>query len=172
MAAKKKLKAKMVERGTPTWGINKLRTDLLVALLNDLQTLEKDGLDEDKCVIVTQALGQVTNSATAIPDGSFWRRTIWSRFQKFEDIYREWNEINGSDPDSIFLRTAKLRELRKQRNRIATKIRVNQYILTNELDLNLIRDCYDALGGITKAFPDLFKALTKSLDRCNRRLDS
>jgi hypothetical protein len=153
------------EVGTVEWGVNRLRSDALVALLDDLVTLERVGLEEERCVVVRASLARVTNAATAIPDGAWWKTTVWKEFQRFEDLYRQWNDVNGTNPDSVKARAAMLRKLRDRRNRISRKIRHNQFILKNELDLQLVRDSYEALGTVAKAFPEVFKQLGAAIAR-------
>lgn len=154
-------------RGTALWGINRFRSDALVELLNDLVDLERVGLEEKYCSHVKTALARVVNAATSVPDGSWWRGSIWAELQQFEDIYATWNSHEGTDPEIIERRRKELKKLRKRRNRISRKIRQNQYILENELDLQLIRDTYDAMGGLAKALPDMFKHLAEAVARFN-----
>src|SRR4051794_6039130 len=85
------------ERGTTVWAVNSLRSDALVALLDDLVALEDFGLEEDRCVLVRKALAKLTNAATGIPDGSWWRRQIYQELQDFEALYAGWNDVNGAE---------------------------------------------------------------------------
>jgi hypothetical protein len=152
-------------RGTVVWGFNRFRSDALVQLLNDLLDLERVGLsDEDgTCGQVKNALGKVVNVATAFPDGSWLRGSVWSELSKFEQLYIEWNGHDG--PDATGKRKKTLQSMRKRRHRIAKTIRKNQYIIANELDLELIGDIYNALGDLTRALPDLFKNLAQAVGR-------
>ncbi len=153
-------------RGTPLWGVNSLRSDALTNLLDDLFLLEKSGLDDEQCQKVKTALGLVTNRATSLPDGSFWRTSIYSELERFEHAYIDWNSGSKFEPDTDRRhRDACLKKLRRQRQRIAKKIRVNQYILQNEIDLRFVDDMYDALGGLIRALPNVFMELQKSVDR-------
>lgn len=129
--------------------------------------LERQGLEEGKCAIVRAALKRFTNAATAIPDDSWWKRQIWRELQDFEEIYVQWNDVNGTLPENIRERNVRLKALRKKRNTIATKIRKNQYIIQNELDLQLVRDGYEALGDLTRALPDIFRNLAAAIARFN-----
>lgn len=156
-------------RGTALWGINRLRSDGFVALLNDLASLERPGLDEPRCQQVQAALARLTNAATAIPDSSWWKRQIWQELQAFETIYIQWNAIEGSADSHVDERRKKLRALRKKRNRIATKIRKNQYVLHNELDLALVNDSYRAFGELAKSLPEVFKNLAGAVGRFTRK---
>jgi hypothetical protein len=156
------------QKGTVVWGINRLRSDALAALLDDLVLLESSGLDEQHCRAVRRSLARFTNAATSIPDGSWWKRQIWQELQDFEVIYEQWNNVPGTDSYCIDERAKKLKQLRKKRNKIATKIRNNQYILQNELDLKLVHDSYEALGDLVKALPSIFKNLAAAVNRFNK----
>ena len=154
-------------RGTVLWGFNHFRSEALVNLLNDLLALERVGLDEKNCEQVKLALGTIVNTATTIPDGSWLRGSIWKELQAFEDLYHRWNA--HSEPGE---RSRTLKSMRKRRNRLAKRIRKNQYILSNELDLQLINNLYTALGDLSQSLPDLFKNLATSLKPFYKRWDS
>lgn len=157
------------EVGTPLWGVNKLRADALGALLDDLLALERSGLKEEKCIKVQHALGRLTNAATGIPDGSFWKRQVWKEFEIFEKVYFTWNSIEGERPENIAQRRAYLRKLRKRRSKIATRIRKNQYVIQNEIDLQVVKRGYEALGDLTEALPEIFTNLAKAVGRFGKK---
>jgi hypothetical protein len=150
-------------RGTVVWGFNWFRTDALTQFLNDLLELENRGMEEEHCDLVQGAIGRIVNVATAIPDGSWLRRSVWSELQVFEQLYIEWNHHAG--PDSHHHRRHTLRHMRRRRNRIATRVRKNQFILSNELDLKLVEDMHGALGNLTTSLPELFKNLAAAVGR-------
>jgi hypothetical protein len=149
--------------GTALWAINRFRTDILGSLLDDLSDLESRGLEDHECRQVKATLAKMTNAATGVPDHSFWRRSIWRDFERFEAIYEEWNSPFGGHPDVASARKGALRLLRKRRHLIASRIRRNQYILQNELDLQLIKDLYEAAGSLCNSVPDLFKNLSRAV---------
>ncbi|MGI9105821.1 MAG: hypothetical protein ACR2G4_06195 [Pyrinomonadaceae bacterium] len=64
------------QRGTPLWAFKRLREDALVMLMNDLVNAQNYGLTDEQCNQVKLALGQVVNCASAIPDGSMFRRAL------------------------------------------------------------------------------------------------
>ena len=104
-------------RGTALWGVNRLRSDALVSLLDDLTVQEKHGIQESQCNQVQVALGFLVNSATAIPDeSSWWRSAIWQELQDFLDIYVKWNSHRGADEGAVRNRRAALRKLRSKRS--------------------------------------------------------
>ncbi len=153
------------ERGTTVWHLNCLRSDLLPNLLDDLVSAERTGLIEGHCKEVKRALDKVVNSATSIPDGSFWTRSIWKELEGFKEIYDNWNSMFGDHHTAQQHRRTALKKLRKQRHCIAKKIRKHQHILANELDLKLITASHEAMADLVKAVPDLFKELGKAVNR-------
>jgi hypothetical protein len=58
----------------------------------------------------------------------------------------------------------------RARHKLAEVMRKNSYILANELDLELAKDLYEAMGGIAKALPDVFVSLAKAFERFSRRV--
>lgn len=156
-------------KGTSLWALNQFRTDILVSLMDDLVILENQGLSNEQCNLVQTALEIIVNRATALPDYSFFKKSIWQILQKFEDTYRQWNEITGHDTISIEKRRKAIKKMRHFRNRLATKIRKNQFILAKELDLKLIKDFYDAFGELVKTLPAIFKELSKAVSRYSNK---
>jgi hypothetical protein len=156
-------------RGTALWGINLFRADALSQLMNDLLHREKVGLLDEQCEKVKLALGEIVNIASSIPDGSWFRGAIWQEMQDFADIYSNWNSHYGNDPEIIQRRQLELRKLRDKRNRIARRIRKNQHVLQNELDLQLVDNMYAAFGNLVRALPEVFVNLAKAIDRFTDR---
>lgn len=156
-------------RGTPLWGINLFRADALSQLMNDLLHREKLGLLDEQCEKVKLALGEIVNVASSIPDGSWFGGAIWQELQDFADIYANWNSHYGNDPAIVQRRQSELRKLRGKRNRIARRIRKNQHVLQNELDLRLVDDMYAAFGKLVHALPEVFVNLAKAIERFAER---
>ena len=156
-------------RGTALWGINSLRTDGLGHLLDDLVDLEVCGPSPADCSNVKRALSKIANRAASIPDGSFWRRTITDEFETFLSIYERWNSHDGDGRAAAHMRRDTLKELRLVRNRIATRVRNNQFVLQNELDLALIEGAYTALRELTVALPQAFSSLASAVRRYDTR---
>ena len=157
-------------RGTNIWAINRFREDALVQLLNDLVDNERKGLGEN-CLHVQEALAKVVNAATKIPDGAWWQGTIWGELQEFEKLYIKWNGHEGESADAAAHRRAALRKLRSRRNKIARKVRRNQFVLQNKLDLALVKDMYDAMGSLVTSLPEMFKNLATAVARFKLGLD-
>ena len=131
--------------------------------------LETRGLEPAECANVKRALSKIANHAAAIPDGSFWHGSISNEFETFLSLYAQWNSHDGRPDAAAFLRQDTLRELRLARNRIATKIRKNQFILQNELDLALVEGMYTALRELVTTLPSIFRTLAVSVARYDDR---
>lgn len=157
--------AQINQAGTAVHLFNCFRSDALSQILNDLLMLERKGIDESVCEKIRDALGVVINEATSIPDGSFVSKPLWKDVQKFKDVYVKWNNVKGEEPFAIEQRQQLLRHLRDCRHKIARRTRVNQYILSNELDLQIVHSMYGAFTQVFSAFPELFVHLGKAIAR-------
>lgn len=157
------------KRNTPVWAINRLRSDAIPALLNDLSNAGNEGYTEDICAVVAGTLRELTNEAAGIPDKSIWRKSIYDSVQAFEDRYIEWNDINGSDENAQSKRKNLLKKLRVERQNIAMTVRENCHIINNELDLKLIDRTYNGLGRLVEKAPEIFSNLAKAIARYFKR---
>jgi hypothetical protein len=151
--------------GTPLHALNRLREDALPRLLDDLMVMERKGLEPQQCNEVKTALGKLVNAATGVPDGGFLKPVVWKEFERFERVYHHWNSKEGPSPEAVAIRKEALKKLRQRRHRIVRAIRHNQYVLANELDLQLITASYAAFAGLTKAVPEVFVNLSKAVAR-------
>lgn len=156
-------------RGSLLWTLNSFRTDGLTRLLDDLIDLENEGLAPEQCAEVRRALEKIASKAAAIPDGSFWRGTIYQEFEAFSEIYVHWNSHAGQSAEVIERRREALKGLRRCRHSIARRIRINQFILQNELDLVLVDAMYSSLRDLARTLPDLFKHLGEAVARYEAR---
>lgn len=157
------------KRGSVLWHFNQFRSDLLVALMDDLVEHQETGLDEDDCDQVLKGLAKMVNWASAFPDGSFLRRSVYQEMQEFEKSFQNWCAIKGDRSAKQRERQKVLQQMRKFRNRLSRKARQNQFILDQELDLKLIDSLYDILHGISQSVPNFFTALTKALEKIGKR---
>ena len=150
-------------RGSHLWSYNHYRSRILTSLLNDLIELENEGLDEENCKMVRRSLEYFVNASTSVPKGGFLSGgPLYKEIESFAATYKEWNDVNGRDEFNIQMRRKKVRELRKNRQRISNKIRKLQYELENNLDQKVLHDSYNAIGDIIKLVPGIFKNLSSS----------
>ena len=137
---------------------NQFRSKGLGSLLDDLLELEETGLTDSQCQQVRLALGKIVNASAAIPDGSWLRGSVFNELEAFEHLYIQWNGHTTAEQ-----RKETLGKMRKRRQRIAQRIRKNQYILSEELDLNLLKSIYDSLGQLSKDMPRIFPNLSSAM---------
>lgn len=152
-------------RGTVVWGINWFRQDALSKLLDDLLDKEQTGYSQEICDKVKEAIGKIANLSSGFPDHSWWRKSILSEIEGFLKIYEKWNNHEGDELEKIAGRKKELKNLRSKRNKLATRIRKNQHIIDNELDLKLVESIYKALSMLVESFPETFTSLAKALNR-------
>ena len=152
-------------RGTVVWGANWFRQDALSRLLDDLLEQEKTGYPQETCDKVSEAIEKIANAASGLPDNSWWRKSVLGELEGFLKIYIKWNNHEGEEQEKIEGRKKELKNLRAKRNKLATRIRKNQYIIQNDLDLGVIDSMYEALSGLVKSSPEIFKLLAKALKR-------
>lgn len=150
-------------QGSHLWAYNHFRTNVLTSLLNDLIDLENEGLDENYCKEVRRSLEYFINASTNIPKGGFLSGgPLYLEIDSFAKTYKEWNDVNGQDPDYIKKRRALIKSLRKKRQTISNKVRRLQYELENNLDQKILTDTYNVIDDLIKLVPNLFKNLTSS----------
>jgi hypothetical protein len=145
--------------------IEVIRKYTLRSLLDDLADLEREGLSEESCFAVQNAMQKLANAASEIPDGSFFQGTVLKEVEQFSDIYTQWNGYTGPGREVTKSRRSALKKLRKRRQRIARRIHLNQHVLENHLDLQLIEATHVAFKDLVVSAPKLFRNLARSLER-------
>ena len=156
-------------RGSTLWAFNHFRSPMLTSLLNDLVDLERTGLSQENCQLVTRALDYFTNSTTEVPSGGFLTGKLYPQVEKFSALYQEWNEIQGQSEVAVFERKQSLEKLRKQRQKITDTTRSLQFELSNNLDKKILADTYQAIGEMINLVPNVFNNLSKSFGDYIRR---
>jgi hypothetical protein len=156
-------------RRTAAWAVQELRKDALVGFMQDLHEREQEGITQEQCDIARKGLEKLVIEASAIPDRLFLRRSIMSRLEQLTAAYIEWNEPPGPGPAQVAARRKALRKMYRARHKLADAMRENPYILANELDLDLVKGMYEALGEIVRALPEIFKNLARAVGRFSRR---
>jgi hypothetical protein len=145
--------------------IEAIRKYTLRALLDDLTDLEREGLSQERCLSVQNAIQKLANAAAEIPDGSFFQGTILKEVEQFEEVYIRWNGYTGAGDEMTKCRRTALKKLRKRRQRMARRIHLNQYVLENNMDLELVQVTHAAFRDVVRSGPHLFRSLAKSLER-------
>lgn len=155
-------------RGTPYWAMNVLRSDLLTNLLLDLHTSEEVGLSDEECRVVTTSLEKMAIIASEIPDKWFIFSSIKSALDRFTEAYKDWNDPKGADTKAREGRRKALVLLSDRRHSLAKVVHRNRYIISNEVDMQLIKSLYATAGAIPKQIPKLFKNVAGSVKRFSR----
>lgn len=165
-----KYKTKTVDnrRGTPFWAMNVLRSDLLTNLLLDLHDCEEAGLSDEECKVVSSSLEKMAIIASGIPDKWLIFSSIKKAMDKFTEAYIDWNDPKGTDAEAREGRKKALILLRDRRHSLAKVVHRNRYIISNEVDLQLIKDLYSTAGTIPKQMPKLFKRVAGSVKRFSK----
>jgi hypothetical protein len=155
--------------GSPLWAYNFLRTRVLTSLLNDLVTLEQTGLEDRYCDMISTGLEYFINASTEIPSGGFLTGNLSDEIEKFAGMYKNWNDIRGTEPKDAYDRHLILGELRNQRQRITDKARRLQLEIEQNMDVALVFDTYKAIGGLIKLVPDTFTSLAGAVGEYVKR---
>ena len=156
-------------RGSILWTFNYYRSQVLTNLLNDLVDNEATGFSQEYCDIVAKSLEYFVNATTDIPSGGLMTGSIFPTVDRFAVLYREWNDIQGELARAIEDRRYKLHELREQRQKISNRARSLQYEIENNLDRELLKKSYEAIGGLLTTVPDMFKNLTEAIKEFSKR---
>ncbi len=156
-------------RGSPLWAFNYFRSQVLTNLLNDLVDHENAGLSQEYCDKVARLLEYFVNATTNIPGGGLVTGSIYPTVDRFAVLYREWNDIRGEHERAAEDRRYKLHELRQQRQKISNKVRSLQYEIANDLDRQLLKKSYEALGDLITLVPQSFKNLTEAIKEFSKR---
>jgi hypothetical protein len=156
-------------RGSPLWAFNYFRSQVLTNLLNDIVDNEVAGFSPEHCDKVARALEYFVNATTDIPGGGLLTGPIYPTVDRFAVLYREWNDIHGELDRAIEDRRYKLYELRRQRQKISDKARSLQYEIENNLDRQLLKKAYEALGDLITLVPQTFANLTGAIEEFLKR---
>lgn len=151
------------ERGSQLYAYNYFKANVLTALLNDLIVLENHGLDENYCKLVRQSLGNFVNATTEVPRGGFLTGALSKEVEKFEELYKKWNDIKGRDESAVEERRNHLKKLRRSRQAITDKVRNLQVEMFLGLDRAILISTYKALADLIQAAPAIFNNLATAL---------
>lgn len=161
------------QRGTIEWAIQFFRSTTLTALLNDLVKLETQGLADEECVEISQTLQLFLNVLTNFDDNEtskpFWSSFVHTDLEDFNQLYLDWNDVDGNLPENIKMRREVLRELRKKRREISSKIKGSQKVLSLESDEVMFVAIFDQINKVCSILGDKFPNLCGALMQYNKR---
>ena len=153
-------------QGSIGWKFQTFRRNILTGFLDDLVEHEGIGFSNNECDEVKKVLEKLINYYTEVP-----LKNIWKHYNKFSKIYSEWNKHIGTHDTAIKNRHSNLLKLRKIRYKIGQKSRIIGRIVDTEADLKFIDAQYEAMNNLVKAFPEIFKNLSKALVKILTKLD-
>jgi hypothetical protein len=168
------------QRGGYIWAFERFRSDALDQLLKDLAKREYKGLPLEVCKAVKLSLSEIVTEAAGVVSGGIFSRPLYVELEKIEECYVKWNDqVVDDEVLAASRRHYYLKEMRKHRQRLARKtkrdvsrIRRDQYVLMNDLDLEVIKSIYKSFSKLCEFAPEVFTELSKAVNRFYRRMDS
>lgn len=157
----------VIPRGSGYWGLDLLRSDALPRFLKDLVDREDAGLELSKCNQVHKALQKLCIHAAEIPDKSIFPISVKDHAIRFLTAYEHWNSIDGvrDHTAAVVARRKALTKMISRRHAMATRIRKQRRIIEKDLDLKVVDGIYEGLAELPKVMPDIFKNLSKAVER-------
>lgn len=157
--------------GSNGWAIDELLVRGLKRLIQDLRAIEAKGFDEDVCVLVRNALLELSRSVAPGSAASFAPEIVIES-GRFHQRYVEWNG-NGTKSDDSAIRSRRgwIEELFFWRSRMMEKLssgRNGFKVFATDDDFRIVSAVYKNLDTIVAQNPEIFKKLKASVDRFNR----
>lgn len=153
-------------QGSDLWTQTFFKENILTALLQDVGSLEDEGLDDEHCEYIQKAIGKYMSATSSIANtGFFAGKSLSERIEHFGEIYRNWNRIKGTEVRKQLERRRLHRSLRDARQEIANKERKLRFEIANNYDVAVLKAGYEALQGVITLVPDTFKNVGKALEK-------
>jgi len=153
-------------RGTAIWGINRLRSDLLPALLADLEKRESEGIESGQCVRVAKTLAQLAESATALSAGEAdWKTALYADLTAFQEVFVAHNMDLEDKDEAIKNRVVTLAQLRTIRQKLSDRVRRNLSVIEREVDIRVVESMFAPFRELAKEFPDTLPQLGSAVAR-------
>lgn len=153
-------------RGTAIWGINRLRSDLLPALLADLAKREIEGIDSHQCMRVTKTLAQLADSAAALSAGeSAWKTALQADLTAFQEIFVAHNMDLENKDEAIKNRVVTLAQLRTIRQKLSDRVRRNLKTIEREVDIRAVESMFAPFRDLATEFPDTLPQVGSAVAR-------
>jgi hypothetical protein len=153
-------------RGTAIWGLNRLRSDLLPALLADLAKREIEGIDSHQCMRVTKTLAQLVDSAAALSAGeSAWKTALQADLTAFQEIFVAHNMDLENTDDAIKNRVVTLTQLHTVRQKLSHRIRRNLRTIEREVHIRAVESTFASFRDLSTEFPDTLPQVGSAVAR-------
>lgn len=142
-------------RGTAIWGINRLRSDLLPALLADLAKREIEGIESEQCLRVAKTLAQLAESAPALAAGeAAWKTALHADLTAFQEAFVAHNMDLENKDEAIKNRVVTLAQLRTIRQKLSVRVRRNLNTIEREVDIRAVKSMFAPFRDLATEFPD------------------
>lgn len=136
----------------------------ILALLNDLEELESDGLDDDECKAVKACLGMIANALSGLHEVAEWNEPIHKDIERLRDVYETWNEWpRGAEGERQRAKT--LAVLRDERHSINGKLRLSESFMKGDDVQTVMRQVAEALHGVSELYPHRFGRIAAAVGR-------
>jgi len=153
-------------RGTALWGVNRLRSDLLPALLADLAKREVEGIERQQCLRVAKTLAFLAESAIAMSArDAAWKSALQSDLTAFHEVFVQHNMDLQNKDEAIKNRIVTHGQLRAIRQKLSDRIRRNLGAIQRELDLRAVASIFAAFRDLAKEFPEMLGQVSGAVDR-------
>lgn len=153
-------------RGTALWGINRLRSDLLPALLADLAKRESEGLERGQCLRVAKTLAQLAEEASALTaEDAAWKTALQRDLVAFQEIFVAHNMDLTNKDEAIKNRAVTLVQLRAIRQKLSDRIRRNLAAIEHDADIRGVEAMVARLRDVATAFPETLPQVASAIVR-------
>lgn len=158
----------MSEIGSTNTPLHQLRVALgriLIDFQDDLRSLENDGLDPHECEEVKAVLKSATEAFRAHskgPGSPYFE--IAKHFQRYADVYKDWNGHEGKDPGKPELRRKEIKLLSERRKALFKKLgaRQQEVVASGQLDLPFVNSVRTPLAKLAEQHPAKFSRLRQA----------
>ena len=160
--------------GTGPWALKKFKAHLLAALLADLAALERNGLEDDQCQKIVEALNRGSALLSDIQSGGFFRKAFWEELVELRGLYERWNNDKDPNGNHAELRRRNLVEMIRHRAKMWSRFPRqsrradaayvdSQHDLLASIDRDVIDEMHLAFKGAVTAHAKLFPAVGRAL---------
>lgn len=153
-------------RGTAVWGVNRLRSDLLPALLADLAKRESDGIERAQCMRMAKTLAQLADSATTLSPGeAAWKSALHADLTAFQEVFVAHNMDLQNKDEAIRNRTVTLGQLRAIRQKLSDRVRRNLSAIEREVDVRVVETMFAPFRDLATEFRDTLPQVGSAVAR-------
>jgi hypothetical protein len=158
--------------GTNEWSIEELLDRGVPRFIEDLEAVERQGINPDVCKAVQEALGDFLSGARKIETAALFP-SIMDYWVGFRDHYVRWNgNEKRTDKDAVAARRDGIEELRATRGEVKShyqkRLRSGSSAVSDG-DFQVVTEAYSQFRKLVAKQPDLFIRLKSSVDNFDNR---